>query len=263
MKIPAKQLLFPAATGALMVAAWYAWHARLPEDSRFLLPTPDLVIAALREHREVLAVATLNTVKGALIGFGLAVVISTATALTLSLAKWIRASLYPYLMILQMTPIIVIAPMLVLWVGPGLKSVAVITFLISFFPMVVNTTQGLLATDRNLLELFRMQRATPWQEILHLRVPAAMPGFFTGLRIAAVLAPIGAIVGDYTAGSSAGDGGGLGFRVIIYASQAKYPALFATAGIGCALGFVFTAAVVSFSWLALHRWHDSYERRDH
>ncbi|MBL9201550.1 MAG: ABC transporter permease, partial [Opitutaceae bacterium] len=104
MKIPAKQLLFPAATGALMIAAWYAWHARLPEDSRFLLPTPDLVIAALREHREVLAVATLNTVKGALIGFGLAVVISTATALTLSLAKWIRASLYPYLMILQMTP---------------------------------------------------------------------------------------------------------------------------------------------------------------
>ena len=165
-------------------------------------------------------------------------------------------------MVLQMTPVIIIAPILVLWVGAGLKSVTVITFLICFFPLVVNTTQGLVSTDRHLVELFAMWRASRWQQLLHLRVPAALPYFFTGLRIAATLAPIGALVGDYTAGSSAGDGGGLGFQAIIYSSQAKYPALFATAAVTCVLGFIFTGAVVALSWLALHHWHDSYERSD-
>lgn len=262
MKQPLLKILLPLGVGVLMFAAWYAIHAALSEDFRFLLPTPDAVLAAFHDNREVLTRAALNTTRGALLGFTLAVVVSFITALVLSLSSWIRASLYPYLMILQMTPIIVIAPMLVLWVGAGLKSVSLITFLISFFPLVVNTTQGLLSTDRNLVELFRMQRARPWQEIFLLRVPAALPYFFTGLRIAAVLAPIGAIVGDYTAGSSDGGGGGLGFQVIIYNGQAKYAALFATAAIGCMLGFLFTAFVVALSWLALHRWHDSYERRD-
>jgi NitT/TauT family transport system permease protein len=174
----------------------------------------------------------------------------------------VRVTFYPYLMLLQMTPIIVFAPILVLWVGPGLKSVTIITFLICFFPLAVNTTQGLVSTDRNLVELFRLYRATKFQEILRLRIPAALPFFFTGLRIAATLAPIGALVGDYTAGSSAGDGGGLGFQTIIYSSQAKYPALFATAAACCALGFIFVAGVLSLSWLTLHQWHDSYERSD-
>jgi NitT/TauT family transport system permease protein len=165
-------------------------------------------------------------------------------------------------MILQMTPIIIFAPILILWVGPGLKSVVVITFLICFFPLVVNTTQGLISTDRNLVELFQMYRASKWQQIKLLRIPAALPYFFTGLRIAAVLAPIGALVGDYTAGSSAGNGGGLGFQAIIYSSQAKYPALFATAAVTCALGFIFVAGVLALSWLALHKWHDSYQRSD-
>lgn len=255
-------ILLPLVTGGLVVAAWYFRRATLSEEMRFLLPSPGQVIAALRDNREVLTRAALNTTQGALLGFGLAVVVSFAVALVLSLSRWVRASLYPYLMILQMTPIIIIAPILVLWAGAGLKSVSIITFLISFFPLVVNTTQGLVATDRNQVELFRMYRARPWQELFLLRVPAALPYFFTGLRIAAVLAPIGAITGDFTAGSSAGDGGGLGFRAIIYSSEAKYPALFATAGIGCVLGFIFTAAVLGLSWLALHRWHDSYERTD-
>ncbi len=255
-------LLLPFLTGGLMILLWYARRALLDDEMKFLLPSPDQVIRALDENRDVLLRGATNTAKGALLGFGLAVALSFSTALVLSLARWIRASLYPHLMILQMTPIIIVAPILVLWLGAGLKSVAVITFLISFFPLTVNTTQGLISTDRNLVELFRMQRAKPWQELLFLRIPAALPYFFTGLRIAAVLAPIGAIVGDYTAGSSAGDGGGLGFLAIIFSSQAKYPALFATAAIACVLGFIFTAAVLSVSWFFLHRWHDSYERED-
>jgi NitT/TauT family transport system permease protein len=257
-----RHFLLPFLTGVLVIAAWYARRATLEEEMRFLLPSPGQVLAALRDNRETLTRAAMNTAQGAIIGFGCAVAGSFVVALVMSLARWVRSSLYPYLMILQMTPIVILAPILIIWVGAGLKSVAIITFLISFFPLVVNTTQGLVATDRNLVELFRLHRAKPWQELFLLRVPAALPYFFTGLRIAAVLAPIGAITGDFTAGSSAGDGGGLGFQALIYLGEAKYPALFATAGIGCVLGFVFTAAVLSLSWLALHQWHDSYERSD-
>jgi NitT/TauT family transport system permease protein len=254
--------LLPAATGALFIAAWYAVWFALNEDNRFLLPTPGAVLAALRDNSTVLARATLNTTEGGLLGFGLAVIFSFSLALFLSFSALIRASLYPFLMMLQLMPVIILGPILVLWVGPGLKSVTIITFLICFFPLVVNTTQGLISTDRNLIELFKMYQAAKWQEVFLLRVPAALPYFFTGLRIAAVLAPIGALVGDYTAGSSAGDGGGLGFQAIIYSSQAKFPALFATAAITCVLGFVFVAVVLALSWLALHKWHDSFERTD-
>jgi NitT/TauT family transport system permease protein len=255
-------IVLPAATGALVVGAWYGFHFWLDPEMRFLLPTPDQILAAFRDNGEALSRAALNTSEGALLGFGAAALISFLFAVGLSLSPLVRTSLYPYLMILQMTPIIVIAPILVLWVGAGIKSVTVITFLICFFPLVVNTTQGLISTDRNLVELFAMWRASRWQQLVHLRVPAALPYFFTGLRIAATLAPIGALVGETFAGSSAGDGGGLGFQAIIYNSQAKYPALFATAAATCVLGFLFTAAVLTLSWLALHRWHDSYEHTD-
>ena len=257
-----QNILLPAATGTLVIAAWYGIHALLSEDLRFLLPTPTAVIAAFRTHADSLTRAALNTTQGALLGFALAVTVSSFLALALSLSRLVRIGLYPYLMILQMTPVIVFAPMLVIWVGAGLKSVTIITFLICFFPLVVNTTQGLISTDRNLVELFAMWRTTRLQQVLYLRVPAALPYFFTGLRIAATLAPIGALVGDYTAGSSAGDGGGLGFQAIIYSSQANYAALFATAATTCILGFIFTAGVLSLSWLVLHKWHDSYETTD-
>jgi NitT/TauT family transport system permease protein len=252
----------PAVVGALMVALWYGIHAWLSEDLRFLLPTPDAILGAFREHGAELARATLNTAEGALIGWLLAVVVGFVLAVGLSLSPLIRISFYPYLMILQMTPIIVFAPILILWVGAGIKSVVIITFLICFFPLVVNTTQGLISVDRSQVELFRLYRASRVQELWLLRLPAALPFFFAGLRIAATLAPIGALVGDYTAGSSAGDGGGLGFQTLIYSSQAKYPALFATAAVTCALGFVFVAGVLVLSWAALHRWHDSYDRPD-
>jgi len=216
-------ILLPAIAGACFVAIWVCIRASLSEDFRFLLPAPTEVLAAFREHGDELWRATLNTTLGATLGFLTAVVVSFTLSLLLSLSPIVRVTFYPYLMLLQMTPIIVFAPILVLWVGAGLKSVTIITFLICFFPLAVNTTQGLVSTDRNLVELFQLYRATKLQGIRRLRIPAALPYFFTGLRIAATLAPIGALVGDYTAGSSAGDGGGLGFQTIIYQQPGQIP----------------------------------------
>lgn len=253
----------PVLTGLLLVTIWYVvriWI--LSDDHRFLLPAPDAVAHAFVQKAPHLVSATAHTALGAFLGFTTAVLGSIILGLTLSLSPLVRAGLYPWLMALQLTPIIVLAPILILWVGPGLKSVVIITFLISFFPLVVNTTQGLVSTDRNLLDLFRMGRASRAQQLLHLRIPSALPYFFTGLRIAAALAPIGAISGDMFAGNAGGGEGGLGFLAVIYSAQFQLPALFATAIISCLLGFVFAGSVVWLSWLSLRRWHDSYQPKD-
>ena len=256
------QLLLPALTGTAFVAAWFAINLSLNSDRRFMLPSPGAVLDALIDQRGVLAHAAWNTTQGALLGFGLAIAVSAVASFLLSLSPLVRSSLYPFLMALQMTPLPILAPICVIWVGAGLKSVALLTFVIAFFPLVVNTTQGLISTDRNLVELFGLYRASRWDQFMHLRVPAALPYFFTGLRIAATLAPIGAVVADMNAGSSAGDGGGLGFQAVIFSSQAKYPALFATAAVTCILGFAFNAVVLALAWFSLRHWHDSYERTD-
>jgi NitT/TauT family transport system permease protein len=255
-------VLLPAAFGAGVLLLWYGVHACLDPEMRFLLPTPDAVGQAFWTQRASLIRATFNTLQGALIGFALAIVVSSGLALLLALSPLVRTTLYPYLMALQMTPLPVLAPICVIWVGAGLLSVSLLTFVIAFFPLVVNTTQGLISADRNLVEMFTLYRASRTQQLFMLRVPAALPYFFTGLRIAATLAPIGAVVADMNAGSSAGNGGGLGFQAVIYSSQAKYPALFATAGTTCILGFALNAAVLGVAWFMLHHWHDSYDRTD-
>ncbi|MES2694363.1 MAG: ABC transporter permease subunit [Verrucomicrobiota bacterium] len=256
------RIFFPALTGALLIGVWYAIHFFIDEERRFLVPTPHKILAALVDQGPYLARAAWNTSIGALLGFSLAVVVSFSLALLLSLSPLVRTSLYPYLMALQLTPLPLLAPIAVIWAGPGLPSVALLTFVIAFFPLVVNTTQGLISVDRHLVELFNSYRASTLQQLFLLRVPAALPYFFTGLRIAATLAPIGAVVGEMNAGSSRGDGGGLGFAAVIFSSQAKYPALFATALVTCVLGFLFNAVILTLAWLALHKWHDSYERTD-
>lgn len=248
----------PAFTGAALIGLWYLVRALMAEEQLFLLPAPHQIAQAFVAKGDELGKAALNTGLGAVFGFSSAVGLSFLIALFLSLSARVRAGFYPYLMVLQMTPIIILAPILILWVGAGMKSVVIITFLICFFPMVVNTTQGLVSTDTNLVDFFRMCNASRRQEILWLRLPSALPYFFTGLRIAATLAPIGAIVGDLYAGSAAGGQGGLGFLTIVYSSQFQMGALFATALVSCALGFIFVGLVLVCSWWALHKWHDSY-----
>lgn len=256
--------ILPLATGMLIVAVWYVlrlerWDWKLSQP--FVLATPDEIIRAIIEERSKLWEAAKKSGLGAILGFGSAALVGFLLAVSLSLSGLVRACLYPYLMILQMTPIIVIAPIILLLIGSGMTSVVVITFLICFFPIVVNTTQGLISTDRNLVDLFRMSNASRWQELALLRVPAAAPYFFTGLKIAGTLAPIGAIVGDFYAGNTLG-GGGLGFYAYTFSAQANTPALYATGVVSCVLGFMFVAGVYFLNWLVLHTWHDSFNRSE-
>ena len=253
--------LLPALSGALFVALWYGIRAVSGLQS-WILPTPwEIAEAAWRERARLIEGAG-HTALGALGGFSLAAGLGFATALLLGVSRSLRASLYPWLLVLQMTPVIVLTPVIMLWAGPGMPGIVIITWLISYFPVVANMTQGLLSTDRNHVALFRMCNASRFQELWLLRVPAAMPLYLGGLRIAATLAPIGAIFGEYMVGNAAGGSGGLGFLVYSYNTQIKIPALFATALTSCLLGFVFVAAIAWLNWAVLHRWHDSFETKD-
>lgn len=254
--------LLPLLTGAVCVGLWYAARGVF-HVSEWLLPMPHEIFAAMIKEHERLLRAAGNTALGALGGFGLAGGVGFLLALVLGLSRPLRAGLYPWLLILQMTPVIVLTPLIQLWIGPGLPGIIAVTWLISFFPIVANTTQGLLSTDMNHVALFRMANASRWQELLYLRVPAAMPHFLTGLRIAASLAPVGAIFGEYMVGNAAGGTGGLGFLVYSYNTQIKIPQLFATGLASCLLGFIFVAAVSLLNWAVLHQWHESFERDDH
>lgn len=262
MKSRTITVLAPILSASLFIGAWYLIRWIMPDSNKFMLPLPHKVAAAFFENWELLFNASLNILIYAALGLSSATVAALILSVILSLSNFIRASLYPHLLALQMMPVIALAPILIIWVGPGLPSVTIITFLICFFPLVVNTTQGLISTDRRLVELFSMYRATRWQEIIKLRIPAAMPYFFTGLRISAILASIGAIVGDFSAGSSANGGAGLGFQVVIFGANHKMAELFATIISGCVVGFLFVLVVHWISWFFLHQWHDSYEKPD-
>lgn len=262
MNSRALRWLLPLVLAAVLLAGWQVLHHSLPPTRRFLLPSLPQLAEAFRVHGAALLVAARYTALAALGGFALAAVVAAFFSLLLASSGLVRATLYPYLMGLQMVPVIIIAPILILWVGPGAPSVILVTFLITFFPLVVNTTQGLLSVDRAHVDLFRMGRAARWQELLLLRAPAALPYFFTGLRIAAILAPIGALTADYLVGSSSGGRSGLGITALLFSARNEIPALYATALVGCLLGFALVAAVSGLSWLVLHRWHDSYSPSD-
>ncbi len=252
----------PVVTGVVFFALWYGVRAASGLQS-WILPAPHEILSAAWQERARLLAAVGSTAVGALAGFALAASLGMATALLLGVSQTLRASLYPWLLMLQMTPVIVLTPIIVLWAGPGFPGIITITWLISFFPIVANTTQGLLSTDQNHVALFRMCNASRWQELWLLRVPSAMPYYLAGLRIAATLAPIGAIFGEYMVGNASGGSGGLGFLVYSYNTQIKIPALFATALTSCLLGFTFVAAVSLVNRAVLRKWHDSFERHDH
>jgi NitT/TauT family transport system permease protein len=252
----------PVLSGVLFVALWYGVRAASGLQS-WILPTPREIMEAAWRERDRLLGAAGHTALGALGGFVLAAVFGFVTSLLLGVSRSLRAGLYPWLLVLQMTPVIVLTPIIMLWAGPGMPGIITITWLISYFPIVANMTQGLLSTDMNHVALFRMCNASRVQETWLLRVPSAMPYYLVGLRIAATLAPIGAIFGEYMVGNSSGGTGGLGFLVYSYNTQIKIPALFATALTSCLLGFIFVAAVAWLNRAVLHKWHDSFERADH
>lgn len=254
--------LLPLVSGLLLTGLWYAighiyGGMKGYDVQRVIIPFPHEVLSAMQDERQVLLSAVGKTAWAALLGFVAAVGLGYIIAMVLASAVWVKQSLYPWVLVLQMTPVVILAPIFALWIGQGLPSIMMVTFMIGFFPVVANTTMGLVSTDNNLINLFKMCNASKFQEVFFLRVPYSMPYFLTGMKIAGTLAPIGAITGDIFAGSYASGQGGLGFLTIIFNSQLKIDALYATAFTACILGFVFVGGVNLLHWYLLKNWHES------
>jgi NitT/TauT family transport system permease protein len=244
-------VLPPALTFVLVVTVWEA-VVRGFAVPKFLVPPPsDVLLAALRE-RAALAGALLTTAQGAGLGFLLSASLGSSVGLGFSLSRWLERGLYPYALFLQTVPIVAVAPLLVLWFGPGLRAVAVSAFIVSVFPIIASTLAGLRSVDPRLSDLFRLYGASLGDTLLKLRVPTAIPSMMTGLKVASGLSVIGAIVGEFVAGFSEGNAG-LGITVLSAYRQLRTDLLFAAVLLASLLGLSLFALVSSVSTLLLRR----------
>jgi NitT/TauT family transport system permease protein len=245
-----------AAVFLCLLGLWQAvvWFNRLPP---YILPGPRLVLLAVRDRYPSLLNSLSITAEEAASGLICSIVVGTATAMFFAQWRWLRQTLYPYTILLQTVPIVAIAPLIINWVGAGILSVSIVTFIICLAPIIANTTQGLIGVDENLIQLFVMHKATPAQILFKLRLPHATPNLFTGIRISAGISVIGGITGELFAGSTRVGEGGLGYEIVYASNQMETSYLFALVLAATVLGFGFFFLVMFFEWLFLHNWHES------
>ena len=241
----------PALTFVVVIALWEG-AVRVFAVPRFLVPPPSDVLRAAWAERNALTGALLTTAQGAGLGFLLSASLGTSVGVVFSLSRWLERGLYPYALFLQTVPIVAVAPLLVLWFGPGLRAVAVSAFIVSVFPIIANTLAGLRSVDPRLSDLFRLYGAGLSDTVLKLRLPTAIPSMMTGLKVASGLSVIGAIVGEFVAGFSEGNAG-LGITVLSAYRQLRTDLLFAAVLLASLLGLLLFALVSSLSRLLLRR----------
>ncbi len=214
----------PVIVSLVALGAWEA-IVRLADIPPYQLPAPSLIAATLYADRDTLFVSLLVTLKITFGALTLAVFGGALLAVLFARWTWVERSFLPFAVVLQVTPIIAIAPLLLVWLDAG-TAVLVCAFLVAFFPILANTGVGLASTNQNLVDLFKLHHASPWQELVLLRIPAALPFFMAGLRIGGGLALIGAIAAELAAGA-AGQSAGLAFRIVEAGYRVNIPRMFA------------------------------------
>jgi NitT/TauT family transport system permease protein len=246
--------LLPVVMLALTIFAW-GYVVERNNIPPYVLPGPRLVFDTLIADWGVLSASLMVTLTTTLQGFALAVIGGVGLAILFNQSRLIEYSLYPYAVILQVTPIVAIAPLLLIYL-PQHLAVLACAWIVAFFPVLANTTLGLKSVDRNLTDLFRLYGATRWQVLRDLKLPAAMPYVLGGLKIAGGLSLIGAVVAEIAAGS-AGAGSGLAFRIVESGYRLNIPRMFAALLLLSVAGVVIFFALSLFSHLMLRRWHES------
>ncbi|HEX8322958.1 MAG TPA: ABC transporter permease [Tepidisphaeraceae bacterium] len=237
--------VFAGVFAMLEVAVRAGWIAS------FLVPRPSDAIKSLGANFAEIAGAFMATASAALRGFGLSVAVGVVVAVALSSGGLVRRAFYPYAVFFQTVPIIAVAPLLVIWFGFDQGAVIASAFVASVFPVIANTLSGLMSVDAPLVDLFRLYRARPLAALVKLRLPFALPQIFTGLRVAAGLSVIGAIVGEFITGS------GLGGLIQVARQQRKIDKVFATLLVTSLLGVAMFAMINAVARLTLRHWHAS------
>ena len=253
----AARLAPPAFVFGAVLAAWEA-YVRFGGVPPYILPAPSLIFATLLSDRETLLPSLIQTLKTTFGALASAVSGGVGLALLFTQWKWVERSFLPLAIVLQVTPIVAVAPLLLIYLDAP-AAVLLCAFLAAFFPILSNTALGLASADRNLADLFKLYRARRWQTLLYLRLPAALPYFFGGLRIGGGLALIGAIVAELAAGN-AGRGAGLAFRIAEAGYRLNIPRMFAGLTLIALTGIAIYSGIAALSLFVLRRWHESAAR---
>lgn len=253
MKRYVGKIVPPLALFFLVLAVWQM-ATSIHNIPRYLLPGPADVFAASIANAAKLARATGVTAAGAICGFLVSVVVGTLIAIVFSQSALIRRGFFPYAIFLQTVPIVAVAPLIVLWSGTGFRSVVIVSFIVSLFPVVTNGTAGLIAIDPDLIDLFCLHGASRWQTLVKLRLPSAVPAIVTGARISSGLAVIGTIVGEFFVGYDASERFGLGYLIQQSSDQLKTDLLFGAVLLSTLLGLVVFLAVGGVGATILRRW---------
>jgi NitT/TauT family transport system permease protein len=248
------RILLPVVVLAVGVMAWDL-VVRVNQIPPYVLPGPSAVFRTLIDDWPVLWASLLTTLRTTLEGFIAAAVGGITLAILFNQSKWLEYSLFPYAIVLQVTPVIAIAPLLLIYL-PQQTAVIVCAWIVGFFPVLSNTTLGLNSVDRNLAGLFQLYGASRLQTLRYLKLPAALPFILGGLRIAGGLSLIGAVVAEIAAGS-AGAGSGLAYRIAESGYRLNIPRMFAALLLLSAAGIVIYGLLALVSHLVLRRWHES------
>jgi NitT/TauT family transport system permease protein len=247
----------------MLFAAILGWHlfVTINQVPHYILPSPADVAASLWNDWGTLYPALLVTLRITFSALGLALVGGAALAILLVQSKWVELALFPFAVILQVTPIIAIAPLLLIYTPDTQTALLIAAFLVAFFPILSNMVAGLKSVDHNLLNLYDLYGASRWQTLIYLKIPSSLPYFMAGLRIGGGLALIAAVVAEFAAGS-AGQGAGLAFRLLESQYRLNIPRLFAALLLLTATGVAIFGLTSLISWLTLRRWHESAMRRE-
>jgi NitT/TauT family transport system permease protein len=254
------RILVPVAMLLLLIVAWQA-YVTINNVPHYILPSPLRIAAAMATDWPILFAALLVTLKITFSALAIALIGGVALAIIMAQSRWIELALYPYAVILQVTPIIAIAPLILIYAPTTQSAILICAWIVAFFPILSNTTQGLRSTDHNLLNLFELYGAGRWRTLVLLKLPNALPYFLAGLRIAGGLALIAAVVAEFAAGS-AGAGSGLAFRLLESQYRLNIPRLFAALVLLSATGILIFFATSLISHLLLRSWHESAVRRE-
>ena len=245
----------PVVVGLAFLLVWHAIVA-INQIPSYIVPGPLLVLETLlRDWNSLLhsLLITLQVTGSALL---LAVLLGSLLSILFVQSRLLEAALLPYAVILQVTPLVAIAPLIIIWVNDPFDALVICATVASIFPVIANTTVGLRSVDTGLIDLFRLYGASRTQILLRLRIPSAAPSFFAGLRVATALALIGAVVAEFVAGTG-GTRSGLAYQILQAGLQLKIPRLFAALFLITATGIALFLVVSWLSRLALRRWHES------
>ena len=245
----------PLALGAFFLALWEV-VVRAENIPPYILPGPLAIAGSLWTNGPSLLGSLLVTLRVTLAALAAAAVFGGVIALLFSLSRILELSLFPYAVILQVTPIVAIAPLIIIWVREPFLALLVCAWIVAFFPIVANTTVGLNSADRNLLALFQLYGASQLQVLRYLKLPTALPFFLTGLRISGGLALIGAVVAEFVAGTGGAETG-LAFRILEAGYRLAIPRLFAALFLLSLTGIVIYLVLDGLSRVLLRHWHES------